>query len=443
MPKRTPTASVVTLGCRANQYESGAIACALEKNGFTVVSAEEKTDVCIINTCTVTAESDRKSKQMIRRAVKNAEHVIVTGCFAEVSPEDAAAIPGVDIVISNKVKSKVVEAARALVDSSFPVVPAAERFEDCASLRCAKTERVRAYIKIEDGCDNDCAYCIIPRARGPVRSKPAKLVVEEAETAISKGVKEIILTGIEIARYGSDFKEDYGLIDLVRDVSKVDGLERLSLGSLDPKYLTPEIIRAFSEIGVWTRHFHLSIQSGCSKTLKAMRRKYNAEQLADVAGNIRKIIPDAMISVDAIAGFPGESEEDFNESVALLERIRPLHIHSFPYSPREGTEAAQMPFQIADGEKKRRNRILCDLSKRLNRAILSEYVKEHEALPVSVLCESVEDGVGTGHSEHYVQVRFPCSADDVGKIVKVKALGLTQGAKDIELSGAKADDTEI
>lgn len=438
MQNFSPSVSIVTLGCRANQYESDAIARALEEKGFKVVPAEQSSDLCIINTCTVTSESDRKSRQMIRRAKKYADHVIVTGCFAEVSPESAANIEGVDLVISNKVKSKVAEAAEMLVRSFAPEAYHATFFEGCDSLSGARAERVRSYIKIEDGCDNTCSYCIIPRARGPVRSKSRALVFSEVDDLAARDVKEIILTGIEISRYGSDNASGYTLIDLIEDIAKRSGVERISLGSLDPKYMTPEVVSRFSKISKCTHHFHLSIQSGCSKTLRAMRRKYNADQIIDVVGNIRDLMPDAMISVDAIAGFPGETEEDFLESVALLRRITPLHIHSFPYSVREDTEAARLPGQIADGEKRRRNRVLCELSEGLNLSLLEEYVRAHTDKPVTVLCENVQDGVGSGHSEHYVPVRFRCDHDDLGKMVKVDTLRVQPDKKGTFVIGEKA-----
>ena len=435
MSNNKPTVSIITLGCRANQYESSAITRELEDNGFEVVPADRESDLCIINTCTVTAESDRKSKQMIRRAASKAKHVIVTGCFSEVSPNTAAAIEGVDVVVSNKIKSKVVDAAKSLTTNNTFELPTADLFESCDYINRLRSERVRAYLKIEDGCDNNCAYCIIPKARGPVRSKSPELIIDEAKTCVANGIKELILTGIEIAKYGMDLTEDLGLIDIVEQITNSTGIERISLGSLDPKYLTLENIKRFASITAFTRHFHLSLQSGCSNTLKAMRRKYNAEQIRNIVSDIYSVIPDAMISVDAIAGFPGESEEDFAESVKLLREIRPLHIHSFPYSRREGTEAASLKEQIPEADKKRRNRTLCDLSKSINRSLLTQYALSHKDDPVKVLCESVSNGVGVGHSEHYVEVAFPAYENDVGKMLKISTSGVSENRKENYVNG--------
>ena len=430
-----PTFSVITLGCRANQYESNAISGALVKRGFVLFTPDKKTDVCIINTCAVTQESDRKSKQMIRRAANLSDHVVVTGCFAEVSKENVQAIDGVDLVIGNKNKSAVADAVYDLIVFGRVVASSSDSFENCDLIRDPKAERVRTYIKIEDGCDNNCAYCIIPKARGPVRSKSPDIILNEVQSLVSQGVKEIILTGIEISKYGSDLPCSLQLVDIIEEISKEERVERISLGSLDPKYLSYDVISRLSSVFKLTRHFHLSLQSGCTNTLKAMRRRYNAEQFTEIVETIKTAIPDAMISVDIIAGFPGESQADFDESVSLLKRIRPLHIHSFPFSQRSGTEAAKMDCQVPGNIKKERNRILCDLNDSIARSILENYVSIHKYHPVMVLCECVEKNIGIGHSEHYVEVRFHCETDETGNMIKINTIGIGTDSSGIFIIG--------
>ena len=437
MLEERPTFSVITLGCRANQYESNAIAGALENKGFVLLPPEDHTDICIINTCTVTAESDRKSKQMIRRAVNRSKYVVVTGCFAEVSKESVETIPGVDLIIGNKNKSAVADAIEDLVVSSHTDIYPPASFESCDLIRDPVPERVRAYIKIEDGCDNNCAYCIIPKARGPVRSKSPDIIKDEVRTLVAHGVKEIILTGIEISKFGSDLPCSVGLVDIIEDISEINGAERISLGSLDPKYLTPDIISRLASVTKMVRHFHLSLQSGCSETLRSMRRKYNAEQFMSIVENINNEMPDAMISVDAIVGFPGETADHFNESLSLLKKVRPLHIHSFPYSPRAGTEAADMTDQIPGNIKKERNRIQCDLSDKINLSVLEEYIEEHKVSPITVLCESIENNICIGHSEHYVEVRFPGEPESIGKMITVTTVGIGYDKADRFVIGEK------
>lgn len=423
MIKRRMRACVITLGCRTNQYESNAISAVLENEGFEIVIAGQPCDVCIVNTCTVTAESDRKSRQMIRRAKSFSDHVIVTGCFAEISPQAASSIEGVDIVIGNKNKSAVADAAVSLACSrelTADCNPGA--FEDCDAISGIRSTRVRSFIKIEDGCDNKCAYCIIPKARGPVRSKSRERILAEAREAVDSGVREVILTGIEISCYGRDFSDGYTLIDLLEELCDVEGLTRVSVGSLDPHIMTRDFIGRISHLPKVVRHFHLSLQSGCSETLRSMRRKYSAEQAFQIIRSMKAAMPDAMFSVDIIAGFPGESDGNFEECVHFLSEAMPLHIHSFPYSPRLGTEAATMPRQVPENIKKARNQRLCSLNDEICSRLLEKYVIEHRDNPVNVLCEKVADGIAYGHSEHFVEVRYPCDENEVGKISRISTV---------------------
>ncbi len=415
------TVSISTLGCRVNQYESSVLANSLRDIGITVVPFGEKCEISVINTCTVTAESDRKSRQLIRRAAKTASvGVIVTGCFAEISPEEARGIDGVIAVIGNRNKSAVIDAVKAaLSNAPIPYTEISNKFEPCVGMLTVPG-RVRSFIKIEDGCESKCAYCIIPKARGPIRSKDPAVILKEADTLVKAGSPEIILTGIEVSAYGKDLVEDgrkYGLADLILDLSKNSELKRLGLGSLDPSLMSDSFLEKISESKQLLRHFHISLQSGCSSVLRRMRRKYNAEQAEEFISHIRKYFPDANISADVIAGFPGETEEEFLETAEFCRRADFLNLHIFPYSVREGTEAAEMPFQLAESEKKHRVTVLEEIHRETRNKLLERYANRQD--PVYVLFEQKKDGFLTGHSEHYVEFRVDGSEELVGRICAV------------------------
>lgn len=415
------TVSISTLGCRVNQYESSVLANSLREIGISVVPFGEKCDISVINSCTVTAESDRKSRQLIRRAVKTARiGVIVTGCFAEISREDACGIHGVIAVVGNKNKSAVLDTIKAiLAEAPMPSLESPDAFDPCVEMLTVPG-RVRSFIKIEDGCESKCAYCIIPKARGPIRSKAPSVVLEETDILVKAGSPEIILTGIEISAYGKDLAvngQKYGLSDLILDLSKNPRLMRLGLGSLDPSLMTEEFLEKISGSRQLLRHFHISLQSGCSSVLRRMRRRYNAEQAAEYISRIRKFFPDANISADVIAGFPGETEEEFLETAEFCRKADFLNLHLFPYSVRESTEAAEMPDQIAESEKKRRVAMLEDIHRETKTGLLERYADRRD--PVYVLFEQKKDGYLTGHSEHYVEFKVDGSEDLVGKICAV------------------------
>lgn len=415
-------ASVLTLGCRVNQYESDAIAEMLASSGFEIVDFGEECDVSIVNTCTVTAESDRKSRQFSRRAksVSPNTKVILTGCFAQVSPEEAKAT-GADCVIGNGNKEQVCSAALALAQGiACPDCVGDIALSPYDELRVSRPKRARTFIKIEDGCENKCAYCIIPRARGHVRSKKPEAVLEEVKAITSSGCPEIILTGIETASYGRDLNS-FGLSELISRVNDVPGVKRIALGSLDPSAMNEAFAEKVSKVKAMLPHFHLSVQSGCTKTLNRMRRKYTAEKILENMSNMRRIMPNVTFSADVIVGFPGESEEDFEATVEFCKKAEFLHLHIFPYSVRRGTEAADMNCQIPEGEKKRRAARLAEVQQSVQDKILDRYVEIHssEENPVFVLCEKWENGVSNGHTEHFVECDIPTDRDMTGKILKV------------------------
>ena len=428
------TFSIITLGCRVNQCESDEIAQGLTERGWENAPIGEIPSVVIVNTCTVTGESDRKSRQMIRRAASQGSHVVVTGCFAQIAGEEAAKIPGVVYVCGNDRKAKIpavlshIDSLADDTDGAIPVDVDADELPGAAMepvvLRTPK--RVRSYIKIEDGCENRCAYCIIPRARGRVRSKPACEVLREA-AHLAGYCRELILTGIETASYGMDLRENgqklpYGmaLAALLGEVDNIPGVERIGMGSLEPTVMSDAFVSALTGVTHILRHFHLSIQSGSTTVLHRMRRRYTAEMALAAMERVRAAIPDVTFGADVIVGFPGETEEEFAETIAFCRRARFLHLHIFPYSVREGTEAAEMADQIPESVKKARVRALEEVDEEIRTAMLTEYVAAHRTDPVYVLVEKAEDGVANGHTEHFVEVDIPTGrTDTVGKLLPV------------------------
>jgi len=421
-PER-PRAVVITLGCRVNQYESDVIAGELEADGFDIVPQGQTADITIVNTCTVTAESDRKSRQNIRRAAaaNPGAPLIVTGCFAQVSPADAAALDGVSALVGNGDKADIPALARKLIageKGSCTVSDIMSAEYDNMTLHTPR--RARAYIKIEDGCENHCSYCIIPAARGKIRSKRPEIAVEEARIIAGTGCQEIIITGIETAAYGRDSGGAYSLISLIRELHQVPGITRITMGSLDPSLMKDDFLCGLTEIPSVLQHFHLSLQSGSSSVLRRMRRPYNAAQAMDRIRKLHELFPDAMLSADVIVGFPGETEEEFAQTVAFCREAQFMHMHIFPYSIRRGTEAASMPGQLPDQEKKRRAAELAAVQREIKKNILQEYTDKHRNSPVYVLIEEEDNGFWIGHSEHYVEIRIPSTCQlETGAVLPV------------------------
>ena len=423
------TISVTTLGCRVNQYESLSFTEGLKKHGIGVVRPGEKCDAAIINTCTVTAESDRKSRQMIRRAASYADHVIVTGCFAQISSDTAASIDKVTYVCGNGGKASLADTVYAILTGTYGGeknnVGEPDGY-DAVEMTTESPERTRSYIKIEDGCENRCAYCIIPKARGPVRSKKPETVLAEANQLAAAGCREVILTGIETASYGMDFegRQPYGhrLAELIEDISAVEGIERIGLGSLEPTVMNDYFVEKLASTPKILPHFHLSIQSGCSRTLAEMKRRYNADMASAAICRMRTAMPDVTFSCDVIVGFPGETEEDFAQTMEFCRNARFLHMHIFPYSKRAGTVAAERKDQVPENVKHDRLVRLETLGKEIKREILDDYIEKHRETPVYVLVEKSENGTAIGHSEHYFEVRIPDCTAEMGDILAVYAL---------------------
>lgn len=404
------TFSIVTLGCKVNQYESEAICEALETRGFEMMPHTSICSAYIINTCTVTAESDRKARQLIRRMINNnpKAYILVTGCYSQISPDEVAAISGVDYICGSSNKMTVVDKLCQLYErgeknSSVEIcVPDLDR-SDFEPMAIRKFERTRAYVKIEDGCESKCAYCTIPSSRGPIRSKPFDEVLCEVRKLIDGGCREIVLTGIETGSYGKDLPDGQTLADLLCAVDRLEGIGRVRLGSLDPTVIKPAFVEKIKDLRSLAPHFHLSLQSGSSKTLALMKRKYNAEQAMRSIVLLREAIPNVKFTTDVIVGFPEESDEDFLASCDFARKAEFLMMHVFPYSKRRGTVAADMKGQVAENIKHQRVAILSDISREIRSGILD---REIAAMSIKeVLFETCSEGYAYGHTDDFIEVR--------------------------------------
>ena len=422
-----PTVRVLTLGCKVNQYESQAIAEAFLQNGFSV-KKRGPADVYVVNTCTVTAEADRKAGQMIRRAAAEnpAGYIIVTGCTAQNEPGAVANIAGVDDVCGNRDKLSVVAAAKRLLASGKKGTPTV-RVENLDGapfepMRITHFDRTRAYVKVEDGCDNHCSYCAIAAARGPVRSRSVADTVNEVAGLVAAGCPEVVLTGIEVAAWGRDLDGGQNLLDLLGAICRLQGLLRVRLSSLDPALLRPAFVEKLAALPHIAPHFHLSVQSGSSAVLAAMRRKYNREQLLAAVALLRRYFPEAELTADIIAGFPGETEADFADTLSVIREAAFLHVHAFPYSKRAGTPAATMPGQVPAAVKKARTAALiaAGAASKAARLELALTAPRRE-----VLFETYENGLAVGHTASFLEVAAPAPAPLHGQVRFVTLTGRT------------------
>ena len=429
------TVGFYTLGCKVSQYETEAVAEAFVMAGYEVRPYESVCDAYVINTCTVTAESDRKCRQMIRRAIKTAPHAVVAvmGCYAQTSPREIAAIHGVDIVLGTQDKLSVVDCVTRRLQEQADT-EGHEPFVSVGSLEGAAFEpmcvhsapRTRAYVKIEDGCECRCAYCAIPAARGPVRSKAPEDVIREVEGLSARGSREIVLTGIETASYGVDFDTPYRLIDLLEELSHRGSCERIRLGSLTPELMREDFVSRIAALPQVAPHFHLSMQSGCDAVLRGMRRRYNTTMAKEALSRLRRVMPRVQFTTDLMVGFPGESEEDFLETLDFVRECRFLDVHVFAYSRRRGTPADTFDGQIPEGVKRERSARLIALKNEIREEILGELVERADML--SVIMETrTEDGY-TAHSDTFVEVRVLTDVSDlVGEIRMVRPLRHADG----------------
>ena len=418
----TRTVGLYTLGCKVSQYETEAIGEAFENRGFAVASFDTPCDAYVINTCTVTAESDRKSRQIIRRAITlNPDAVIaVVGCYSQRSSDEVAGIDGVDVVIGTDNKLEVVERVIFALEN-----PNADQYVSAPTLdgvgfesMCIhRAPRTRAYVKIEDGCESRCTYCAISSARGPVRSKRPEDVIREVRGLYDSGTREIVLTGIETGSYGRDFNYDYTLADLIVELDRQGCCERIRLGSLAPELIDKKFVDKVKDAKILAPHFHLSMQSGSDNVLRAMKRRYNREMALQNVEYIKENIKNVQFTTDLMVGFPGESEEDFLDTVDLVKRIRFIDAHVFAYSKRKGTPAELYDGQIDEGEKKSRSKRLIAIKNEVRDSVLDEIVARGE--PLAVILETYKNGSYTAHSDSFVEVSVEAKEGMSGEFVTV------------------------
>ena len=435
------TVAFCTLGCKVNQYETNAMIEQFIKKKYTIKEFNEEADIYIINTCTVTNMADRKSRQMLRRAKElNPNSIIVAcGCYAQVAKEELAKIPEIDLIYGTNEKNKIADLIEEKMteevlktkkdgkekETKVTDVMYQKEFLDFGVTDY--TEKTRAVIKVQDGCDRFCSYCIIPYARGHVRSRKIQNVVEEIKNIAQKGIKEVVITGIHLASYGKDFKPHAQLIDLLEEINKIDGIERIRLGSLEPTLITLEFLDRLSKLEKICDHFHLSLQSGCDETLKRMNRRYTTKEFEEGVELIRKYYKNVALTTDIIVGFPGETDEEFNKTYEFLKKINFYQMHIFKYSPRKGTKAAVMPNQIDGNIKEQRSTKLIELSH--NNEI--KYNEKEVGKELEVLWEEKEGDYIKGHTKNYKVVKIPyknientISKAKIEKVEKLELIGV-------------------
>ncbi|MEW8986164.1 MAG: tRNA (N(6)-L-threonylcarbamoyladenosine(37)-C(2))-methylthiotransferase MtaB [Bacillus sp. (in: firmicutes)] len=421
-----PTVAFHTLGCKVNHYETEAIWQLFKEQGYERVEFEATSDVYIINTCTVTNTGDKKSRQIIRRAVrKNPDAVIcVTGCYAQTSPAEILAIPGVDVVVGTQDRVKMLDYIEQYKQERQPIngvrnIMKSRVYEELDVP--AFTDRTRASLKIQEGCNNFCTFCIIPWARGLMRSRDPKEVIRQAQQLVDAGYKEIVLTGIHTGGYGEDMK-DYNLALLLKDLEKeVHGLKRLRISSIEASQITDEVIEAIKNSNVIVRHLHIPLQSGSDSVLKRMRRKYTMEFFAERLNRLKEVLPGLAVTSDVIVGFPGETEAEFMETYNFIKNHQFSELHVFPYSKRTGTPAARMEDQVDEEVKNERVHRLISLSDQLAKEYASQFDDEVlEVIPEEKFDDDTNSPLYVGYTDNYLKVVFAGTEAMIGKIVKVK-----------------------
>ena len=430
------TVSFYTLGCKVNQYETNAMEQQFIKNNYEIVENTQKADIYVINTCTVTNMAERKSRQMLRRVkeINPSAVLVVCGCYAQVAKNELEQIPEIDIILGINEKNEIVQIVENYIEkmaeqdkksqkAEIDDVSKQKEFLDFGDV--TYTEKNRAVVKVQDGCNQFCSYCIIPYARGRVRSRKIDSIIKEIEQIAQKGIKEVVITGIHVASYGKDFDNEntskkIRLIDLLEAINKIDGIDRIRLSSLEPTIVDEEFATRLSKLDKICDHFHLSLQSGCDETLKRMNRKYTTQIYRDAVATLRKYYPEASFTTDVIVGFPGETDEEFAKTYEFLKEIDFYRLHVFKYSPRRGTVAEKMPNQIDGNKKEERSDKLIELSNSTENKHNQSYIGK----TVKVLFEEFEDGFFKGHTTNYMMVKVAGEEEQsdkfVNKILDVK-----------------------
>ena len=430
------TVSFYTLGCKVNQYETNAMEQQFIKNNYEIVENTQKADIYVINTCTVTNMAERKSRQMLRRVkeINPSAVLVVCGCYAQVAKNELEQIPEIDIILGINEKNEIVQIVENYMEkmaeqdkrsqeAEIDDVSKQKEFLDFGDV--TYTEKNRAVVKVQDGCNMFCSYCIIPYARGRIRSRKIESVVSEIEKIAKEEIKEVVITGIHVASYGKDFDNEntskkIRLIDLLEAINKIDGIDRIRLSSLEPTIVDEEFATRLSKLDKICDHFHLSLQSGCDETLKRMNRKYTTQIYRDAVATLRKYYPEASFTTDVIVGFPGETDEEFAKTYEFLKEIDFYRLHVFKYSPRRGTVAEKMPNQIDGNKKEERSNKLIELSNNTENKHNKNYIDK----TVKVLFEEFEDGFFKGHTTNYMMVKVADEEEQsdkfVNKILDVK-----------------------
>lgn len=430
------TVSFYTLGCKVNQYETNAMEQQFIKNNYEIVENTQKADIYVINTCTVTNMAERKSRQMLRRVkeINPSAVLVVCGCYAQVAKNELEQISEIDIILGINEKNEIVQIVENYMEkmaekdkrsqeAEIDDVSKQKEFLDFGDV--TYTEKNRAVVKVQDGCNMFCSYCIIPYARGRIRSRKIESVVSEIKKIAKEKIKEVVITGIHVASYGKDFDNEntskkIRLIDLLEAINKIDGIDRIRLSSLEPTIVDEEFATRLSKLDKICDHFHLSLQSGCDETLKRMNRKYTTQIYRDAVATLRKYYPEASFTTDVIVGFPGETDEEFAKTYEFLKEIDFYRLHVFKYSPRRGTVAEKMPNQIDGNKKEERSNKLIELSNSTENKHNQSYIGK----TVKVLFEEFEDGFFKGHTTNYMMVKVAGEEEQsdkfVNKILDVK-----------------------
>ena len=413
-----------TLGCRVNTYESEAMAEKFVREGYEIVDSSEKADVYVINTCSVTNMGDKKSRQIIGKARRLNEEAIIAavGCYSQIAPDEVSAIEGVDVVLGTRNKGDIVYYVNKARDEQKQQIQVAEvlknkEFEDLSI--ADYQDKTRAFLKIQDGCNRFCAYCLIPYTRGAVCSKDFNKVMQEIKDLASHGFKEIILSGIHTASYGVDLEEKVSVVDILEAIENIDGIERVRIGSIDPTFFTEDVVKRIVCLKKLCPQFHLSLQSGCDATLKRMNRRYSSKKYEEIVNLLRDKIKDVSITTDVIVGFPGETDEEFNETYEFLKRIKLTKTHIFKYSQRTGTKAYSMENQVDGTAKDKRSKILIEL----NKVNEENFTKSYIGKTLDVLFEekySIEENYYVGYTNNYIRVIAKADCDISSKILNVK-----------------------
>ncbi|HEY8500195.1 MAG TPA: tRNA (N(6)-L-threonylcarbamoyladenosine(37)-C(2))-methylthiotransferase MtaB [Clostridia bacterium] len=413
------TVAFITLGCKVNIYETEGMKRIFEEGGYKVVPPDCAADVYVINTCTVTHLSEKKSRQMIRRARRTNPRAIIAavGCYSQISPDEALAVDGVNLVIGNNHKGEILELVeQAGLETKKVLVSERRDLNNYEEMKVeCYTGHTRAFLKIQDGCDQFCSYCIIPIARGKIRSRSLDSIIDEADALADKGFCEIVLTGIHITSYGRDIK-GVTLLDAIYGLNRIEGIKRIRLGSLEPLYMSADTVKRMAQAEKLCPHFHLSLQSGCDETLKRMNRKYTTAEYEEIVTNIRDTFPDAAITTDIMTGFPGETGEEFEQTCDFVKKIGFSQAHIFQFSARKGTKAADMPNQIPSSEKERRSKILSEICEKSQENYRAEYIGRN----MDVLFEQKKGKLWEGLTTNYIPVQVEYDGTLTGKIKNVR-----------------------